>query len=246
MFLIPREMAVGAAVAAGIGGGYAYAAMWPASRIFGVGLTAPRNPVGGLSEIALTFDDGPNPAWTPQLLDVLAEFEVKATFFLIGRYAAAEPGLVRRIHEAGHLVGNHTWTHPNLARTGVARTRGELGRTSAAIEGILGEPVRYFRPPFGARGPWTFGVARELGLVPVTWNVIGNDWNAGSSGQIVERVVRLTEQNLGRGLATNLVLHDGSHRAATADRGFSVAATRVLLERYRNTRRLVRLDEWAG
>jgi peptidoglycan/xylan/chitin deacetylase (PgdA/CDA1 family) len=238
------EVAAVAGVAAALAGGYAYAAMWPGSRIFGTAMTAPRN--GEVPEIALTFDDGPNPDWTPRLLDLLAEREVRATFFLIGQYAAAERGLVWRIHEAGHLIGNHTWTHPNLSRTGVGRTREELRRTSGEIEGIVGAPVRYFRPPFGARGPWTFGVAREMGMVPVTWNVIGNDWNAGSSGEIVDRVVRLTDGHQRRGFATNLVLHDGSHRRPAADRSRSVEAAGVLLAKYGGTHRFVTLDAWAG
>jgi peptidoglycan-N-acetylglucosamine deacetylase len=247
MLLNPLEMLEAAAASAAVlAGGYAYASMWPASRIFGEALTAPHNAPGKLPEIALTFDDGPNQAWTPQLLDVLAEREVRATFFLIGQYAAVERDLVRRVHAAGHLIGNHTWTHPNLSRTGLSRTREELRRTSGEIEGITGAAVRFFRPPFGARGPWTFGAARELGLIPVTWNLIGNDWNAGSSQQILDRVVRLTDGNQRRGLATNLVLHDGSHRTPTADRSRSVEAARELLARYGVTHRFVGLDAWAG
>jgi peptidoglycan/xylan/chitin deacetylase (PgdA/CDA1 family) len=245
MSLNSREMLEAAGVAGGVAalaGGYAYAAMWPGSGIFGTALTAPRN--GDLPEIALTFDDGPNPEWTPRLLDLLAEREVRATFFLIGQWVERERGLVRRMHEAGHVLGNHTWTHPNLARTGVGRTREELRRTSGEIEGILGAPVRYFRPPFGARAPWTFGVARELGLVPVTWNVIGNDWNAGSSREIVDRVVRLTDRQRRRGFATNLVLHDGSHRGPAADRSRSVEAAEVLLAKYWGTHRFLTLDAW--
>lgn len=248
MLLNPREMiewaGISAGVAAVLAGGYAYASMWPGSRIFGEALTALRNPVSGRPEIAFTFDDGPNPAWTPQLLDLLAEYDVRATFFLIGQYAAAERDLVRRIHAVGHLIGNHTWTHPNLSRTGLGRTREELKRTSGEIEAITGASVRYFRPPFGSRAPWTFGVVRDLGMIPVTWNVIGNDWKAESSQQIVDRVVRLADRNQRRGFATNLTLHDGSHRTPAADRSRSVEATRELLTRYQATHRFVALDAW--
>ena len=148
---------LGAAGAVGLAaGGYAYAAMWPGSQIFGDALVAPRR----AGELALTFDDGPNPAWTPRLLDILAAHHVRATFFLVGRFAEAEPALVRRIAAAGHLIGNHSWSHPNLALTACSRVREELQRTSDTLEQITGQPVHYFRPPFGARRPCVLATAR--------------------------------------------------------------------------------------
>jgi peptidoglycan/xylan/chitin deacetylase (PgdA/CDA1 family) len=229
------------ALAAGLAaGGYAYAAMWPASQIFGRALTAPRDP----GQIALTFDDGPNPRWTPLLLDVLARHQVKATFFLIGKYAASQRPLVREMHEAGHLIGNHTWTHPNLAVTGTRRTREELARTSAELEQMLGAPVRYFRPPFGGRHPATFRIARELGMQPVLWNAITSDWTATAPEQITPRMTSLVEGHRQRGYATNIVLHDGGHLSLDVDRSASVAAAGQLIERFSPARRFVTLDEW--
>jgi len=163
------EILAATAATAGLAtGAFFYAAMWPASTIFGPAIRAPRNP----DQLALTFDDGPNPDWTPQLLDILARQEIRATFFLIGQYAAIQPKLVQRMHAAGHLIANHTWTHPNLALTSAARTREELVNTTVELEQITGAPVRYFRPPFGARRPATLRIARELGLIPVTWNAM--------------------------------------------------------------------------
>src|SRR5277367_4496322 len=104
----------GVGVAAGLGlvwGGCAYAATWPSSRIFGAALISPPRP----GELALTFDDGPNPAWTPRLLDILAGHGVRATFFLVGRYALSEPELAQRIADGGHVIANHSWSHPKLA-----------------------------------------------------------------------------------------------------------------------------------
>jgi peptidoglycan/xylan/chitin deacetylase (PgdA/CDA1 family) len=201
---------------------------------------APRQP----DEIALTFDDGPNPRWTPQLLELLARNEVRATFFLIGQFVATQRALVRQTHEAGHLIGNHTWTHPNLANTSSRRTREELVRTNTELEEITGSAIRFFRPPYGIRRPATLTVARELGLIPVTWNVIGNDWNAPSAEAITTRVTRLIARNQRRGDATNLVLHDGGHLSLDADRSRTVAAARALLEQYSPSRRFVTLDEW--
>jgi peptidoglycan/xylan/chitin deacetylase (PgdA/CDA1 family) len=221
-------------------GAWYYASLHPTSQIFGRQLIAPAKP----GEIALTFDDGPNPLWTPQLLDLLAERGVRASFFLVGQYAAAQRELVRRTHAAGHLVGNHSWTHPNMAYCGVKRIREELVRTNHELEQTLGSPVRYFRAPFGARRPATLRIAHELGLIPVSWNVIGNDWNAQSAATIVERVMRLTEKNERRGSATNVVLHDGGDRSPSADRSASVAAAGELIERFGTARRFVRVDAW--
>jgi peptidoglycan/xylan/chitin deacetylase (PgdA/CDA1 family) len=236
----------GIAMAAGLAaGGVAYASVWPTSQLFGKALSAPRNPAGE-KQIALTFDDGPNPRWTPPLLELLAKHNVRATFFLIGQYAAAQRSLARQAHEAGHLIGNHTWTHPNLFRSSVEKTRQELSETNDELQQIIGSPVRFFRPPFGLRRPATFRIARELGLIPVTWNVIGNDWKAENAQQITERVLRLTARNDQAGNATNLVLHDGSHRTPEADRSRTVASVEELLPHLVPSRRLVTLDEWIG
>ena len=117
-------------------------------------------------QLALTFDDGPNPAWTPRLLDILAEHNVHSTFFMVGKFAKAEPELARRVANAGHLIGNHTWSHPDLSRTRAAKVLDELTRTSDILADIAGKPIRYFRPPFGARRPYVLRLARQLGLDP--------------------------------------------------------------------------------
>ncbi len=236
------EIGLAAAAAAGLAyGGFKYAAQWPASQIFGRVLIAPRNP----GEVALTYDDGPNPRCTPQLLETLARHNVRATFFVIGQYAAREPALLREMAAAGHTIANHTWTHPNMAEISVRQNREELERTSGEIEQILGAKVRLFRPPFGGRRPATLRIARELGLTPTTWNIIGNDWNAPAPEAITQRVKRLTLKLEKRGYAINLCLHDGSHREPQADRTRTVAATGELISRfYAPTTRFVTLDEW--
>jgi peptidoglycan/xylan/chitin deacetylase (PgdA/CDA1 family) len=231
----------GAAGAVGLAvGANAYAAMWPASQIFGRTLIAPSRP----GELALTFDDGPNPAWTPQLLDILAKHNAKATFFLIGRYAETEPMLTRYIADAGHLIGNHSWSHPNLALTGPARVRDELSRTKSTLEQITGKPVRHFRPPFGARRPDVLRTARQLGMTPVLWNAMTSDWSETSAGRIAENLIGKIDALERRGVAANIVLHDGNHVDPAANRQPSVTAASQLLVRYAKTHQFVTVDRW--
>ncbi|MGC9159648.1 MAG: polysaccharide deacetylase family protein, partial [Terracidiphilus sp.] len=171
---LAQGMETGMGAVAGLGlavGGCAYAALWPGSRLFGEALVAPRHP----GELALTFDDGPNPAWTPQLLDVLAAHGVQATFFMVGNYAHTQPALVRQVAERGHLIGNHSWSHPNLAITAPSRVRQQLLRTKETLEQITGLPIKHFRPPFGARRPDVLRAARSLDMVPVLWNAMASD-----------------------------------------------------------------------
>jgi peptidoglycan/xylan/chitin deacetylase (PgdA/CDA1 family) len=234
--------ALGAAGAASLAcGGFAYASLWPTSRLFGEALIAPRRP----GELALTFDDGPNHTWTPRLLDALASCDVRATFFLLGERAQAEPEWVRRIAAAGHLIGNHSWDHPNLALCTAVRIRQELQWTREALEQIAGSPVRFFRPPFGARRPAVFRIARELGLHPVLWNAMTSDWSEPSAERIAQKLSAKIDKLRRRGRAANIVLHDGGHRDPNANREPSVTATEKLIERHKATHHFVTLDAWA-
>ena len=222
-------------------GGCAYAALWPGSGIFGSALIAPER----AGELALTFDDGPNPAWTPRLLDVLAEHGLKATFFMLGNRAEGETDLVRRIAGEGHLIGNHSWSHPNLALTAADKVREELTRTSETLQQITGERVKYFRPPFGARRPAVFRIARELGLRVVTWNAMTSDWSEPSAERIVGELTAKIDSLGRRGRAVNIVLHDGGHQEQGIDRSASVSAAGMLVKRYGGTHRFVRVDAWS-
>jgi len=233
---------LGAAACAGIAAGvYAYASMWPDSRLFGTALTAPKRP----GELALTFDDGPNPAWTPRLLDILAAGKVKATFFVLGERAKLHPELVQRTAAAGHLVGNHSWDHPNLAHSSPEVIREQLNRTQNMLEQIVGAPVKFFRPPYGARRPAVFRIAREMGLNVVLWNAMTSDWSDPSAQRIALRLTDRIEQLRQWGRAANIVLHDGGHGDPSANRAPSVAAAERLVERYKSTHRFVTLDAWA-
>jgi peptidoglycan-N-acetylglucosamine deacetylase len=232
---------LGAAGAVGlVAGGYAYASLWPGSDLFGSAMRAPQRP----GELALTFDDGPNPAWTPKLLEVLAEHEIRATFFILGNRAEAQPALVKRVVDAGHLIGNHSWSHPNLARCAASQVRSELMRTKNILEQITGKPVQYFRPPFGARRPVVFRIARELGLRVVLWNAMTSDWSEPSGDRIAAELMKKIDTLERRGHAANVVLHDGGHREPEAARGASVRAVDLLAERYDRTHKFVTLDAW--
>ncbi len=235
---LAAPLAATAALAAG--GGLLQAAHWPASRLYGSALIAPARP----GEIALTFDDGPNPRWTPQLLEILARHNARATFFLIGKYAALQKPLVRQMRQSGHTLANHTWTHPNLAFTGNRKTREELLRTQQELESILGEPIRFFRPPFGARRPFTLRCARSLGLTPVLWNAMAADWQATRVDQVAPRLTHLIQRNQQRGVASNVVLHDGGQHSLEVDRSASVAAAATLLQKFTPTHHFVPLDDW--
>lgn len=237
------DLATGVGIATGAGllaGGCAYAAYWPGSRIFGSALIAPPRP----GQLALTFDDGPNPDWTPRLLDLLAEHQVPATFFLLGSRAAAQPDLVRRLVAAGHLIGNHSWSHPNLALTSAPRIREQLTRTSDTLQQITGAPIRFFRPPFGARRPAVLRTARQMGLVPVLWNAMTSDWSEPSPEAIVQRLTAKIDRIERHGRAANIVLHDGGHLEPAANRAASVAAAGALAARYSQSHRFVTLDAW--
>jgi len=205
----------------------AWATMAPESQLYGRTLTHGSDP----AQMALTYDDGPNDPHTFHLLDVLAAHRAQATFFLIGRYVRQRPEIARAIQAAGHEIGNHTETHPNLIFVSQARLQQELEDCRNALEDAIGQPAPLFRPPFGGRRPGVLRAIRELGLEPVMWSVTGYDWNARSSGEIVNKVVAQVERR--RAPRSEIVLlHDGSHRAFGADRTFTVDATRILLKKY--------------
>jgi len=216
-----------------------YATMAPASQLYGRTLTHGSDP----NQMALTYDDGPNDPYTLHLLDVLAKRNARATFFLIGKYVRQRPELARAIAAAGHEIGNHTESHPNLIFAGAARLRRELQDCNKALEDALGKKVALFRPPFGGRRPHVLRTARALGLRPIMWSVTAYDWSAPSSKAIVQKAASQIESRR-RAQGEIILLHDGGHLAFGTDRGHTVEATRCLLERYEN-KRFVAVSELA-
>jgi peptidoglycan/xylan/chitin deacetylase (PgdA/CDA1 family) len=212
--------AVSAAAAAAAG----YQSMAPTGQWYGRTFTG----LPGSRQIALTFDDGPNDLHTLRLLEVLARHGVHATFFLIGRYVRKRPEIAREIVKAGHVVGNHTFTHPPLIFKSETEIRRQLSECRSALQDAIGEHSNLFRPPFGGRRPAVLRVARELGLEPVMWNVTGYDWNAPPAEMIERKVARQI-----RG-GDVILLHDGGHKQMGADRSNSVTATDHLIARYKS------------
>ena len=153
--------------------------------------------------------------------------EVHATFFLIGRYVQQRPEIAREVVKAGHVVGNHTFTHPLLTLRSASEIRREFSNCRAALHDSVGEHSNLFRPPFGGRRPAVLHIAHELGLEPVMWNVTGYDWNAPPAAQIERKVAKQI-----RG-GDVILLHDGGHKHMGADRSQTVFATDFLIERYK-------------
>jgi peptidoglycan/xylan/chitin deacetylase (PgdA/CDA1 family) len=240
MFAAIAGVGAGAVLAGGV---CAYASVAPQSQLFGRTIVAGRD----RAELALTYDDGPNEPWTSQLLDLLARHDIRATFFLIGRYVRERPDLVREIQAAGHVIGNHTVTHPWLAVESPKRVREELMGCNAALEDVLGEPVRFFRPPHGSRRPDVLRAARDLGLTAVMWNAMGFDWRVDTTAdEIAGHLERGIARNRRRGHGSNLLLHDGGHLEFGTDRSQSVEATRMIIEQYPAAKvRYVTVDAWS-
>ncbi len=211
-----------------VAGTLAYAALSAQSQLFGKTLIAPSNP----NEIALTYDDGPNDIVTERLLDLLAHHNVRASFFLIGNFVRQRPQIVRAIAASGHLIGNHSMTHPWLAWQSNTRIRQELAGCNALLEDTLGAPIRYFRAPHGARRPAVLHIAHDLGLAPVQWNILPGDWKPIGAEAIAARTIRAITRNQQQNRASNIVLHDGGHAGLGQPRLPTVDATKLILEKY--------------
>lgn len=172
--------------------------------------------------VALTFDDGPDPASTPRLLDLLAALEVRATCFLLGAQARRHPDLVRRIADAGHTVGQHTDTHPDPWRIGPKRLAGEMERATRTLEDLLGRPVRWMRPPYGhltrAGRRWADAHRQHVAL----WDAVATDFLPGASSASVARaLLRWTRPG------SIVVLHDGERAARVTPEALARAVPRL-------------------
>jgi peptidoglycan/xylan/chitin deacetylase (PgdA/CDA1 family) len=179
--------------------------------------------------IALSFDDGPDPASTPHFLDLLADHGVRATFFLLGAHAEAEPGLVRDLADAGHEVAVHGWTHECLALVPPRRLATELTRTREVLEETTGTPVRWYRPPYGVLTSAGIWAARRAGLQTVLWSAWGVDWAADATpSTIVDRVSAAVRPG------GTVLLHDTDRTSAPDSWRRTLVATATLLDSWRD------------
>ncbi|MFJ8330094.1 polysaccharide deacetylase family protein [Streptomyces sp. NPDC094437] len=138
--------------------------------------------------MVLTFDDGPDPRYTPHILDTLAEHDVRAMFFVCGEMAVENKDLLARMSDEGHVVGNHTWTHPLLTQMTRGQIRSEMERTSDVIESAYGEHPQWFRAPYGAWNRAAFQLGAEMGMEPMAWTVDTLDWTTPGTRTIIGRV----------------------------------------------------------
>ncbi len=179
----PFLISVPAAVIA-TGAVAAYGAAFPRAQLFGPTICRTNSP----RKLAITFDDGPNPAITPKLLDLLDRYQAKATFFLIGRFVRECPDLVKETAARGHVLGNHTESHQNLFKLSPSQITVELRLCHSAITNALGSPPKWFRPPYGYRNPWVIPAASALGCRTVMWTLIPGDWKEKPTEWLIRRM----------------------------------------------------------
>ncbi len=210
---------------AALGGLLYYACTVPSSQVLGRALV--RGPAEG-RRVALTFDDGPASPFTEQILDILRERRVPATFFVCGKNVERFPEIVRRIHAEGHALGNHMYSHPYLFLCTRAKMAEEIDRTQQAIGRIAGYSPKVFRPPYGIRWFGIFLLLRERNMRMVQWSDSGYDWKYGR-----EAIVGDTLKNLAPG--SILLLHDG-HRlrqSSEIDQSGTVKALPAIIDSVR-------------
>lgn len=160
-----------------------------------------------IRRVALTFDDGPHPCYTEELLDGLKERGIHVTFFVTGEHAEIHPDVIKRMQEEGHLIGNHTYSHMQLRRGNREIFKEELIKTNEILEEITGQEVVYVRPPYGS---WDKSFEKELNMFPVLWTVDPLDWCSSNADRITQKIVSNVKEN------DIILMHDYYDTSVTA------------------------------
>jgi len=158
-------------------------------------------------KIALTFDDGPHPFYTEQLLKGLKERNVRASFFITGQNVEAYPEIVKEMYEDGHLIGNHTYSHTQLTGRNQEEFKQEIIKTNEAIREVTGQDTIYVRPPYGS---WNKEFEKELNMFPVLWSIDPLDWCSSDVSCIVRNVCAKAKEN------DIILMHDQYKSTVTA------------------------------
>ena len=174
----------------------------------------------GRKVIALTIDDGPSPVYTPQLLRLLDQYQVTATFSMVGLQVAAHPGMAREVAAAGHLIANHTWSHVDLAILPPVTIADQINRASDTIHTATGRLPTMFRAPYGAWSPAVLAHCAQTGMTPIDWSVDPRDWSRPGVASIVGNIMRNTKTG------SIILEHDGG-----GNRSQTVAALKIVLPR---------------
>lgn len=158
--------------------------------------------------VVLTFDDGPHPNTTPHILDILKKRNLKATFFVLGCQVDKYPEIIKRIHDEGHIIGNHTYGHKNLTQLKPAAIKKEIESTNSLIEKITGEKPQYMRPPYGAVNQSVKSAIKEEGMSMVLWTVDTRDWHSKNEQKILKEVDRQLCISKGNYIGGTILMHD--------------------------------------
>lgn len=174
----------------------------------------------GPKVVALTIDDGPSPAYTPQILQILRQYGITASFSMIGQNAAAFPGVARQVAAADHMIVNHTWNHYNLGHMPAWAVQDEISLGNDAIHAATGERPSMFRAPYGVWPPAVFSYCAQAGLTPLAWSVDPRDWSRPGVHAIVRDILSDTHSG------SIILEHDGG-----GNRSETVAALKIWLPR---------------
>ncbi|MFJ3876449.1 polysaccharide deacetylase family protein [Streptomyces sp. NPDC090077] len=191
-------------------------------------LELPAGPDTG-NAMVLTFDDGPDPRYTPAILDTLARYGVRAMFFVCGEMATENRALLRRIAAEGHVIGNHTWTHPLIPSLSRSALEAEIGRTSEVVHQVTGQAPLWFRAPYGAWNRAAFEIGADLNMEPFAWTVDTLDWKEPGSTTIVSRVLA------GAGPGVVVLNHDAGGNRSQTVRALEAYLPQLLGRGYRMT-----------